>query len=367
MKDIEQLRKEIETIDSKIVELMIRRNDVASEIGVLKNELGAPLRNRDVEKKVIERYRRMSEGSLLPPDVSEAVCKLLIESSVEVQSVLQKKRCEKKVTIFGGAGKMGGWMHRYFRGMGADVNIIDRFIGKIEDAVDSDIVVISVPISVVGAVLKEADTVCKKDALIFDISSVKSPFSECLKEMARRRKVCSVHPMFGPSAASMLDRNVAVCDCGCAEAVREAAKLFDNEGSNVIFTDIERHDELMAYVLAFAHASNIVFFTALRESGIPFDELERIASTTFRKCLNACIPVSEENAPLYHEIQSLNVHVKDVWHIFEKAMDEVKEASLSKDPERFVELMESGKGYFRKDRDRPFRKRDQNTELRIHT
>jgi len=350
MKDLEQLRKEIETIDSEIVRLMIRRNDTAGEIGTLKNELGIPLRNLEVEKKVIERYRRMSENSSLPQDVSESVCRLLIESSVELQSAISKKRCEKKVTIVGGTGGMGRWLQRYLTGLGATVNIVSRSVGRAEDMKDSDIVIISVPISSVESKLKEADAVCKKDALIFDISSVKSPFAECLKEMAGRRRVCSVHHMFGPSIISMLGRNVVICDCGCREAVSEAAEIFDNEGSKLIFTNIERHDELMAYVLAFAHASNIVFFTALRDSGIPFDELNEIASTTFRKCLNTCIPVSEENAPLYHEIQRLNDNTEGMWDIFEKAMREVREAALSYDPEEFIKIMDNGKEYLKKNR-----------------
>jgi len=349
MKDLETLRKEIETLDSEIVKLMIRRNDAAKEIGLLKNELGIPLRNTDVEKKVIERYRRMSENSSLPQDAAESVCRTLIASSVELQSALLKKRCDKRVTIIGGTGGMGRWLQRYLGGMGAEVNIVSRSVGRMEDAADSDIVIVSVPISKVGSVLKEADAVCRKDALIFDISSVKSPFAECLREMAERRKVCSVHHMFGPSIGSMLDRNVVVCDCGCKEAVSEAAELFDSEGSNIIFTSIERHDELTAYVLAFAHASNIVFFTALRESGIPFDELNRMASTTFRKCLNTCIPVSEENAPLYHEIQRLNGNTEAMWAVFEKAVREVMDASLSDDPEKFIELMEGGKAYLGRD------------------
>lgn len=348
MKDLEQLRKEIEEIDSELVRLMIRRNDIAGEVGLLKNRTGIPLRNMDVEKKVAERYRKMSENSSLPPDVSESVCRILIDSSVELQSALVKKRCDKRITIIGGTGGMGQWLKRYFSGIGADVNIVGRSAGRMEDAGDSDIVIVSVPPSAVGSALKKADDICRKDALIFDISSIKSPFSEYIRELAKRRKVCSVHHMFGPSAASMLNRNVVVCDCGCGEAVSEAADLFDNEGSHLVFTSIERHDELMAYVLAFAHASNIVFFTALKESGIRFEELENIASTTFRRCLDACVPVSEENAPLYHEIQRLNASVPGMWDIFENALKEVKDASLSDDPERFVKIMESGKEYFGK-------------------
>ena len=348
MTDLENLRKEIESIDEKIVELMVRRNDTAKKVGALKNDLNLPLRNIDVEKKVIERYRKMAEDTSLPPNVSEAICRILIESSVDVQSTLIKKRCDKKVTIFGGTGGMGRWLRGYLEGMGADVNIVGRTTGRPEDAKDSDVVVLSVPPSAIADALRTADAVCKNDALIFDISSIKSPFVKEIKALAKHRKVCSVHHMFGPSVSSMLNRNVVVCDCGSKEAVVEAAELFDNEGSNLIFTSVERHDQLMAYVLAFAHASNIVFFTALKESGIPFSELEKISSTTFRRCLNTCIPVSEENAPLYHEIQYLNDNTEKMWDVFERALKEVKEASLSDDPKMFIDIMEKGKEYLKK-------------------
>jgi len=347
MMDMEELRKEIETIDTQIVELMIRRNDIAKRIGIVKNELGLPLRNLDVEKKVIERFRRMSENSSLRPDVSEAVCRILIESSVELQSALLKRTCKMKATIIGGTGGMGRWLQGYLGGIGADVNIVGRSTGSMDDARDSDVVIVSVPPSAIADALKKADAVCKKDALIFDISSIKSPFVKEIKELAKRRKVCSVHHMFGPSIATMFGRNVVICDCGSKEAVSEAAELFDNEGSNIIYTGIERHDELMAYVLAFAHASNIVFFTALRESGIPFSELDRISSTTFRKCLNTCIPVSEENAPLYHEIQFLNDNTEAMWDVFERAVKNVRDASLSDDPEKFIRIMETGREYMK--------------------
>ncbi|MCL2318421.1 MAG: chorismate mutase, partial [Methanomassiliicoccaceae archaeon] len=139
MKDLEQLRKEIEKIDSDLVALMIRRNEVAKEIGQIKSRTGADLRNIEVEKKVIERYRMLSSNTLLPQDVAESVCRLLIDSSVELQSSLLKKKCSKKISIIGGSGGMGQWLKRYFEGMGAEVKIIGRSSGKPEDARDSDV------------------------------------------------------------------------------------------------------------------------------------------------------------------------------------------------------------------------------------
>jgi chorismate mutase/prephenate dehydrogenase len=253
--------------------------------------------------------------------------------------------CRKKISVIGGRGKMGQWMLRHLSAMDASVNIIDIGEGSIDDARDSDIVIISVPISCVRRILGDLDRICRNDTLIFDISSVKSPFAGDLRKMAEYRRICSVHPMFGPSAQSLEGRTVVICDCGCAEAASEAKALFAADGVNIITTSPERHDDLMSYVLAFAHASNIAFFTVLRESGIPFGELKNVSSTTFGKCLDACIPVSGENAELYHSIQKLNLGTGEMWDIYENALKKVRDASLSDDPKMFIDLMDKGKKY----------------------
>ncbi|MCL1984267.1 MAG: prephenate dehydrogenase/arogenate dehydrogenase family protein [Methanomassiliicoccaceae archaeon] len=347
MDDLAPLRKEIEGIDADIVKLLIRRNDAAKKVGDLKKELGIPLRNLEVEREVIERYGRMAENSSLPKDIAEAVCKLLITASVDLQAPAVRKKIEKSVTVIGGKGNMGVWLCEYFKSLGSSVGVVDIGEGSVNDAKDSDIVVISVPIPSVDRVLNDIDAICRKDALIFDISSLKGPFASRLKEMAKHRKICSVHPMFGPSAVSMADRNVIICGCGCDEAVTEAKELFDNDCSNILITDLDRHDELMAYVLAFSHAANIVFFTTLKNSGISFKELKNAASTTFNGCVGTSVPVSRENSSLYHDIQYLNGNTEDMWKVYENAVKEVKEAALSGNVKKFIELMEQGKRYFR--------------------
>jgi chorismate mutase/prephenate dehydrogenase len=339
------VRRKISEIDAKIVELMIERDNMAKTIGELKKELNFPLRNRDVEEDIVRKYRNAVNGTLVPADVAEAVARILISSSVEIQSVILRRRCEKKVAIVGGRGKMGKWLTRYFKSMGAEVLVIGAS-GDINDIHDSDIVVISVPISAVPQVLADADRICRDDALIFDISSIKSPFAATLREMAARRNVCSVHPMFGPSVKTMTDRSVVICDCGCERAVAEAKRLFSNDDADIVTIPVERHDVLISYVLALAHASNIAFFAALSGSGISFDELKSVTSTTFDRTLSVSIPVSKEKASMYHEIQRLNVNAEDMWKVYEKAFKEVMEASLSEDPKRFAKIMEEGKKYF---------------------
>ncbi|MCL2712364.1 MAG: prephenate dehydrogenase/arogenate dehydrogenase family protein [Methanomassiliicoccaceae archaeon] len=345
MPELEDIRKSIRETDSKIIELMIQRNDLAKAVGDIKKKKGISLRNRELEAEIMQRFAGTTEGTSFPPEYAVSVAEILIKSSVELQSPMLRKRCEKKVTVIGGNGKMGKWIVQYMRGLGANVDVIDLNVGMIEQMRDSDIIIISVPISSVGDVLRIADQNCKDDSLIFDIASVKSPFLPQLKEMAKRRKVCSVHPMFGPSAVSLTDRNIMICDCGCGTANDETTELFGNDDASVVTISVERHDELMAYVLALAHASNITFFTALRMSDIPIKELRTASSTTFDRTLRTSVPVSQEDALLYHQIQHLNVNSPDMWKNYEDALNAVKNASLSDAPERFAELMELGKKY----------------------
>jgi len=111
---------------------------------------------------------------------------------------------------------------------------------------------------------------------------------------------------------------------------------------------IEQHDEYMSYVLGLSHAVNIAFFTVLDRSGIPFRDMQSVASTTFRKNLDTNTSVALEDPMLYYEIQHLNAHREGMWKLFCDAVRDLKEASLDSDPSKFVELMENGRRYFNK-------------------
>ena len=345
---ISDLRNRIREIDKEIIRLAAERIKVAEEIGKIKVTDGLQIRDLEVERAVLERYRNASEGTLLDVTSAEDIARILIQNSVEVQAALPRKRSRVgNVCVIGGKGKMGQWISRLLEGSGHKVAVLDTGddLGK---ASECDAVIVSVPISAVRKVLEQLDIICK-DQLIFDISSLKSPFIDVLKEMGSRKKVCSLHPMFGPSARSMYDRNLIVCDCGNEDAVNEAIELIGDHGENIMVMNISEHDRYMSYVLGLSHAVNIAFFTALEKSGISFKDLERTASTTFRKNLDANTSIASEDPLLYYEIQNLNINSSDIWKEFSEAVEDVKKASLNNDPESFTKLMNNGRIFFSKE------------------
>ena len=345
---INDLRDKIREIDENIVKLAAERIRITEEIGKIKVKEGSQIRDLEVEKKVIERYHKASEGTLLDQTSAEEIAKILIQNSVEVQAALpRKKGSKKKVCVIGGKGKMGQWVSRLLEGSGHTVSVLDTD-DELTAAADSDAVVISVPISAVRGVLMQLDEICNEQ-LIFDISSLKSPFIDVLKEMGSRKRVCSIHPMFGPSARSMYDRNVIVCDCGNRDAVNDATELIGDHGENIMIMNVSEHDRYMSYVLGLSHAVNIAFFTALERSGISFKDFERTASTTFKKNLDTNVSVASEDPLLYYEIQNLNINSSNVWKEFSDAVEDLKKASLNSDPESFAKLMNNGRKFFSKE------------------
>ena len=346
---LDELRDGIRERDLQIIRLIAERTKLAKQIGEIKIGQGLPIRNIEVEKKVIGRY--IEEGSRfgLSEGCMRTVASAAIQEAVDTESRLFKKDKRKKVAVVGGAGKMGKWTANLLKGDGNEITVIDPALkngSTIKDCADADVVIVSVPIHAVAGVLKELDGICGEDTLIFDLSSLKSSLLDTLRDMASRKKVCSVHPMFGPSALSMYDRNLIICDCGNRDAVNEAVTLFDDRGGNLRIMDVEEHDGYMSYVLGLTHAVNIALFTALERSGKSFKELQSVASTTFNKGLDTNRSVASEDPMLYYEIQHVNSHRDEMWNLFCDAIKDIREASVSDDPKRFVDIMEAGRLYF---------------------
>lgn len=140
---------------------------------------------------------------------------------------------------------------------------------------------------------------------MFDILLVKSLVIPVLRRMADAgMNVCSVHPMFVPTAPAVSGYNIVVADCGCSAMIEEATALFS--GGTILWMQVEDHDPIAAYVLGLSHAVNLAFSEALVRSGFSTEVLNAAASTMFRKQTAVSCEVSQENAPLYYAIQREN-------------------------------------------------------------
>src|SRR5687767_10414762 len=85
---LEALRREIDALDERIVELLNTRARVVVEIGKLKQQHNTPIYAPDREKRVMEKVRRFNHGPL-PDRCLEAVYRELMSGSFALEKPLR--------------------------------------------------------------------------------------------------------------------------------------------------------------------------------------------------------------------------------------------------------------------------------------
>ena len=354
---VDGIRWKIEELDNEILDLIKKRMRAALYMGGEKVRKGWPIRNIKVEEQVVARYLERAEDVGISESAAREIATILIRESVEAQGRMPRPGKPTDVLIVGGSGKMGQWFVRFLTERGHKVKVFDIVPSKDENSVPSlnagvkeaGIIIVATPISAAKEVLEQV-VALKPKGTVFDISSIKSPVIPVIRAAAEDGlEICSLHPMFGPDADSIFNRNILVCDCGSPQATESVTALFDGAGARIITIPLEVHDELMSYVLGLSHAVNIAFFRTLAKTGIGYDRLEQVSSTTFRSQAGTSKRVANESPDLYYEIQHLNPYSQRCLELLREAVLEIETSAMDDDKNRFVEMMKEGKEYFGED------------------
>ncbi len=358
MASLEELRRQLGEIDEEILRLVSHRQEVAAQIGRVKQQEGQGTRAFAQEKEVVERARRVALQLKLPEELGEELVELLIRHSLtrqEQQRVQHRgSGSGQRVLVIGGAGRMGRWFVRFLASQGYEVEIADPagplegydYTPDWEDAdLLHDLIVVATPLRVTQDILlRLAER--RPSGLVFDIGSLKSVLRQPLHRLVEAGiRTTSIHPMFGPDTELLLGQHVIFVDLGVPEATRQARRLFDSTMAVQVEMNLEDHDRLIAYVLGLSHALNIAFFTALAESGEAAKRLAQMSSTTFNAQFSVASSVAQENPHLYFEIQSLNDYGSESLAALLYALERIRSVVLAKDEPGFVKLMETGRAY----------------------
>ena len=355
--NLDELRTNLSSVDSRLIELIAERQKLAGEIGRTKQSTGRATRDFEREKDVLEMARQKAESLSIDPTVAEEVMRALIRSSLTSQErdrvVAEGKGNGRRVLVIGGAGKMGGWFVDFFTSQGfattvADISVEDaanQFSDWQDAGVDYDVIVVATPLAVSGRILSELADL-KPAGLIFDIGSLKTPLRDGLQRLKDAGcRVASLHPMFGPETELLSARHLIFVDAGSAEATAAAKELFSATMVDELDMDLDDHDRLIAYVLGLSHALNIAFFTALADSGEAAPKLAKLSSTTFDAQLLVAALVAQDNPYLYFEIQKLNKFGLAPLEALCESSERIKQLVASGDESGFVNLMQKGREY----------------------
>ena len=82
---LEGLRKNIDSIDNKIIELLAKRKELIKEIASIKKEQKKPIIDEEREQKIIGRLKKLSKEKNLDDKFIASLYKIIIENSREEQ------------------------------------------------------------------------------------------------------------------------------------------------------------------------------------------------------------------------------------------------------------------------------------------
>jgi len=250
----------------------------------------------------------------------------------------------KSVTIglIGGAGLMGRWFRRFFESQGFKVLVADLGTSATPEQVArvSEVVMLCVPIPEVAKVAQKVGPHLKPGAVLVDIASVKqSPMAAMLA--AFPGEVVGTHPLFGPGEESIKGRTVVLCQGRGEYWFNWLKDLFSRAGAKVKITTATEHDRLMSIVQGLAHFVLIALGTAIRELGVPPEDLEDFATPTFNTLHHLTRRLVSQDARLYACIQLQNPANRVALRALEDAVADILHCIQRQNVEGLVRLIEA--------------------------
>jgi len=277
----------------------------------------------------------------------------------------------KNFTIIGGSGGMGKIFGKYFKEHGFIVTLHARDEQKLREAAvelnvkfeisleksvkNADIIMISIPINSTPEMIRKIGPFLKKNALIFDITSLKSAVVKALNEIKNNFPVncISLHPMFGPGISDMKNYVMMVVKVGGTDQyeviMSELLDLFRSDGLIVTETLPEIHDKRVALTLGVPHMFNILFLNLLKSTSEPLNELTRFTGTTFLLQKVFAESIIQREMEMFGEIQMENQEFVKILEKFENLLHKYKKIIKEKNIVGFNEIFSQGLEYSKED------------------
>ncbi|MFC5743205.1 prephenate dehydrogenase [Dyella tabacisoli] len=192
-------------------------------------------------------------------------------------------------------------------------------------AADAELIVLALPERALSVALERIGALARRDALLVETSSVKTPLESIKHTVLRDREVLGVNPMFAPSAG-IAGHVVVTVHHGAGPASTCFEQLLAAHGARLVALSAERHDRMTALVQALGHAAILGFADALAHAGEPLDDLLAIAPPPFRVLMSLVARMLGQSPEVYWDIQSGNPHAIQARALLADGVDRCNEA-----------------------------------------
>lgn len=244
-----------------------------------------------------------------------------------------------RVGIIGGTGQMGSFFRQVFLRAGWEVAVrgrtgdepLDRFLDP------CDIVMIAVPIRATIRVIEEVAPLLRDDQLLCDLTSIKTGPVRAMEQS--KAAVIGLHPMFGPGVETLQGQTIIVTPASAPEErYGPMVRVFSDEGARITVTTPEHHDRMMAIVQGLTHALTLCMADTMRRQQVDIEEMLTYTSPIYRIHLGLIGRLLSQDAGLYGDMLQMNPAVGPVLADCEEAMQNLRAAVGSGDPDRFSRI-----------------------------
>ncbi len=260
-----------------------------------------------------------------------------------------------KIGIIGGTRGLGRTIAWYLKDFDFDVTVTgrDAIVGKqvseelgIKYSDDnkkivqnSDIVIVSVPISSTEAVIEELAPFMKEGSLMMDVTSVKEgpskKMQECLNEGV---EFIPTHPVFGPRTTDLKGQIIVLTPIEKGEWYPKVYKFLEDKGMRIVETTAGHHDDMMGIVQVLTHFSYISTASAIEKLKVDIRDTENYESPIYNLMIDTIARIVSQNPYLTYSIQHENKRGEKIRQALFDSMSELKDALTREDEEEFVEI-----------------------------
>jgi chorismate mutase/prephenate dehydrogenase len=281
---LNELREQIDSVDSQLVELLAARAALTTKIGEYKSQAGLPIYVPEREADLIAKRRLQAEGRGVSPALVEDLLRRIMRESYHTQN--RDYMCTnpqiKKIVVIGGAGALGSVFVDMFERSGYAVTILEQndWQNSAQIFADAGLVMVAVPIKLTEAIIAKLDNL-PKDCVLVDITSTKQKPLEAMLAV-HSGPVVGLHPMFGPDVASLVKQVVVVCHGREQQKYQWLLQQIKLWGAALEEIEAHEHDESMVFIQVMRHFCSFIFGAHLAGENPSLNKLIALSSPIYR-------------------------------------------------------------------------------------
>lgn len=190
-----------------------------------------------------------------------------------------------------------------------DLGIADE-IRKLEDSLQSDIIIVSIPVTGTEKILPSILDNIGDNTVVMDVGSTKQQICKTIKKHPKRKQFVGTHPIAGteysgPSAAikNLFDNKTCILcvDDSALWVVERASELYEVLNMKLLFMDADEHDMHVAYVSHISHISSFALATTVLEIEKSTSTIFNLAGSGFASTVRLAKSSPDMWAPIFEQ------------------------------------------------------------------